>query len=98
MTDISVLEVHGLQAPPLEFVHDAAPTGADAVVLGYPDGGPFVANPARIREVIELKGPDIYKSTTLTREVYTIRGRVGRGDSGGPLIDRGGRVLGMNFG
>ena len=98
MTDISVLDVPGLQAPPLEFVHDAAPTGADAVVLGYPDGGPFVGNPARIREVIELNGPDIYQRRPLTREVYTIRGRVGRGDSGGPLIDRSGRVLGMNFG
>ena len=63
-----------------------------------PGGGPFVANPARIREVIELNGPDIYRTTTVTREVYTIRGKVGQGDSGGPLIDRAGRVLGMNFG
>ena len=85
MTDISVLDVPGLQAPPLEFDQDAAPTGADAVVLGYPDGGPFVANPARVREVIELNGPDIYRTTTVTREVYTIRGKVGQGDSGGPL-------------
>jgi S1-C subfamily serine protease len=97
-TDISILDVPGLQAPPLEFVHDAAPTGADAVVLGYPGGGLFVANPARVREVIELNGPDIYRTTTVTREVYTIRGKVGQGDSGGPLIDRSGRVLGMNFG
>ena len=53
---------------------------------GIPGGGPFVANPARIREVIELNGPDIYRTTTVTREVYTIRGEVGQGDSGGPLI------------
>jgi hypothetical protein len=31
------------------------------------------------------------------REVYSIRGFVRSGDSGGPLIDRNGRVLGMNF-
>ena len=67
-------------------------------MLGYPGGGAFVANPARVREVIELNGPDIYRTTTVTREVYTIRGKVGQGDSGGPLIGRSGRVLGMNFG
>jgi S1-C subfamily serine protease len=96
--DISILEVPGLQAPPLEFVLDAAPTDTDAVVMGYHGGGPFVAKPARIREVIELNGPDIYRTTAVSREVYTIRGKVGQGDSGGPLIDRSGRVLGMNFG
>ncbi|WP_264001227.1 MarP family serine protease [Mycolicibacterium gadium] len=96
--DISILDVPGLSAPPLDFAHGIAMTGADAVVLGYPDGGPFVAYPARIREVVELSGPDIYNSTTVRREVYTIRGKVGQGDSGGPLIDHDGRVLGMNFG
>ena len=97
--DISILEVPGLAAPPLDFAHEhRTGRGTDAVVLGYPGGGPFVANPARVREVIELTGPDIYRSTTVRREVYTIRGKVGHGDSGGPLIDRDGRVLGMNFG
>jgi len=96
--DVAILDVPELQAPPLEFALDAASTGADALVLGFPGGGPFVANPARIREVVELKGPDIYRTTTLNREVYVIRGKVGQGDSGGPLIDVNRRVLGINFG
>jgi S1-C subfamily serine protease len=96
--DISILDVPGLQAPTLDFAHGVVLTGTDAVVLGYPGGGPFVAHPARVREVLELNGPDIYRTTTVRREVYTIRGEVGQGDSGGPLIDREGRVLGMNFG
>jgi S1-C subfamily serine protease len=96
--DISILAVPGLPAAPLDFAHNIASTGTDAVVLGYPGGGPFVANPARVQEVIELKGPDIYRAATVRREVYTIRGKVGQGDSGGPLVGRDGRVLGMNFG
>lgn len=97
-SDISVLDVPGLDAPPLSIADQPAPTGADALVLGYPGGGPFVANPARIREVIELNGPDIYHTTTVSREVYVIRGKVGQGDSGGPLIDMNKKVLGVNFG
>ncbi len=34
----------------------------------------------------------------MTREVYTIRGVVRQGNSGGPLINRGGQVLGVVFG
>jgi S1-C subfamily serine protease len=96
--DISILDVPNLTAPPLTFADSPAQRGSDALVLGYPGGGPFVVTPARIREIIDLSGPDIYRSTTVTREVYTIRGNVLQGDSGGPLIDLNGRVLGVVFG
>jgi S1-C subfamily serine protease len=96
--DISILDVPNLPSQPLEFSLGAAPTGTDAVVMGYPGGGDFVATPARVREIIELNGPDIYRSATVTREVYTIRGTVRQGNSGGPMIDRTGKVLGVVFG
>jgi S1-C subfamily serine protease len=96
--DISILDVPNLPSAPLGFDSREAQTGTDAVVLGYPGGGDFTATPARIREIIQLSGPDIYHTTTVVREVYTIRGTVRQGNSGGPLIDRDGRVLGVVFG
>jgi S1-C subfamily serine protease len=96
--DIAILDVPGLPSGPLTFAEEAVATGTDALVMGYPGGGPFIAAPARVREVIQLNGPDIYRTKTVQREVYVIRGKVGQGDSGGPLIDLKGRVLGINFG
>ncbi len=40
---------------------------AAAVVLGYPENGPFDSEPARIRSEERLRGPDIYGDRTVTR-------------------------------
>jgi S1-C subfamily serine protease len=97
--DIAVLAVPNLPPRPLTFVQAEAKTGANVVVLGYPGGGNFTATPARIREAIKLSGPDIYRDPApVTRDVYTIRANVEQGNSGGPLIDLNGNVLGVVFG
>jgi len=96
--DISILAVPELPSVPLIFDDSEAEPTTDAIVMGYPGGGDFTATPARVRETIELNGPDIYNSTTVNRNVYTIRGTVRQGNSGGPMIDKDGRVLGVVFG
>jgi S1-C subfamily serine protease len=97
--DIAILAVPNLPPPPLAFAQGDAKTGASVVVLGYPGGGNFTATPARIRELIKLSGPDIYRDPApVTRDVYTIRAGVEQGNSGGPLIDLDGHVLGVVFG
>jgi S1-C subfamily serine protease len=97
--DIAILSVPNLPSPPLAFAETEAKTGASVVVMGYPGGGNFTATPARIRENIKLSGPDIYRDPTpVTRDVYTIRANVEQGNSGGPLIDLDGHVLGVVFG
>ena len=74
-----------------------AHTEDDAVVVGYPLDGPFTAVSARVRDVRKLPGNDIYKTHDVTREIYTIRSTVRSGNSGGPLIDPQGRLLGVIF-
>ncbi|MDV3208911.1 MAG: MarP family serine protease [Rhodococcus ruber] len=96
--DVAILSVPGLDVAPLEFAPAPADSGQDALVLGYPGGGPYTASAARIRETLDLQGPDIYRSGTVEREVYTVRGSIRQGNSGGPLVDEQGRVLGVVFG
>jgi uncharacterized membrane protein required for colicin V production len=97
--DIAILAIPNLPPPPLAFSDTEAKTGTNVVVLGYPGGGNFTATPARIREAIKLSGPDIYRDPApVTRDVYTIRANVEQGNSGGPLIDLSGHVLGVVFG
>ncbi len=95
--DLAVLYVPGLQAPVMPFATGSAATGADAIVLGFPLDGPYDARPARVRDVRDITGPDIYDSGDVTREIYTIYANVRSGNSGGPLITPDGTVLGIIF-
>lgn len=95
--DIAVLYVPELSAPALQFAADSAQSGDDAVVAGFPEGGPYDSTPARIRDSITARGDDIYGKSGVKREVYSFRGNVKHGNSGGPLLTPSGEVLGMVF-
>jgi S1-C subfamily serine protease len=96
--DVAVLRVPDLTAEPLVFDPAPAQAGQDSIVVGYPLDGPFTATAGKIRQQINLRGPDIYESGEVTRDVYTIRAVVRSGNSGGPMIDPQGRVTGVVFG
>lgn len=95
--DLAVIYVPGLTAPVMQFAQHDAPSEADAIVIGFPLDGPFDAQAARIRDVRSITGPDIYDSGQVKREIYTIRGLVRSGNSGGPLVSTDGVVLGVIF-
>ncbi|RJO77928.1 serine protease [Nocardia panacis] len=97
-TDVAVLSVPGLTAEVIPLAPDHARAGDSAIVLGYPGGGQYSASIARVRDTLDLSGPNIYRNGSVDREVYTIRGQVRAGNSGGPLVDTEGRVLGVVFG
>lgn len=97
--DIAILDVPDLAAEPLKFAEYTAGSGVDVLVLGFPGATSFHASPATVREVTEIKGPDIYHVTTVRREVYVLNGSFpDTGSSGSAVIDLNGRVLGVYFG
>jgi S1-C subfamily serine protease len=95
--DVAVLQVPDLGLRPLAFAAEAVDTNADAIVLGYPEDGPFFAGAGRVRDRMEIRGPDIYDDRTVTRQVYSIYADVRSGNSGGPLLAPDGTVLGVIF-
>jgi S1-C subfamily serine protease len=95
-TDIALLQVAGLQERPLR-VRTRASAGAGVALVGYPGGGPLTAAPGRVGRPAFIVTRDAYGRGVTQRTVIPIRGNVLHGDSGGPAVDRGGRVVAMMF-
>src|ERR1700722_11697065 len=90
--DIALLGVPGLRRPPLALVSDPSPGRAGAI-LGYPEDGPFDARPGRIGTTQKIITDHAYGRGPVSRLLTPLRGVVRSGISGGPLVDRAGRVL-----
>jgi len=95
--DVAILDVPGLDLAPLHFAGPANP-GDNAVVAGYPlDAMDLHTVAARIGGVQDAEGPNIYETSTVTRQIYEIRAVVESGNSGGPLLSPAGTVDGVVF-
>jgi S1-C subfamily serine protease len=93
--DLALLRV-GANLPTLA-ISDRRETGAEAAVLGYPENGPYAVAPARLGETRPTISEDSYGNGPVDRTIVALRGSVRSGNSGGPLVDAQGRVVGTVF-
>ncbi len=95
--DMAVLRVPGLREPVLPILDNLVPRGTQLAVLGYPGGGPFTARQAGVMAEFEAQGRDIYGQGLTVRKVYELQAIVRPGNSGGPLVEPDGTVVGIVF-
>jgi S1-C subfamily serine protease len=93
--DLALLHVDA-ELPQLAFAPDPT-SGTTAAVLGYPENGPYAVAPARLGETRDTISEDSYGRGPIRRSITSLRGNVRSGNSGGPLVDDRGRVLGTVF-
>jgi S1-C subfamily serine protease len=95
--DFAIVKANNLAGPPLLINNSIAADGTRAAVLGYPGGGPLTAGGAEVLDRFTARGRDIYGESISQRDVYRLAARVIPGNSGGPVIDDDGTVIGVIF-
>ncbi|MEP9401460.1 trypsin-like peptidase domain-containing protein [Sphingomonas silueang] len=99
--DLALIEVREVRLPPLTLYTGALGEGDPSIALGYPgnvdlatarSADDFVKPTAPVRSQGVLSGNRTLEGTAVL--VHTAS--IARGNSGGPLLDRCGRVLGVN--
>ena len=91
--DVAVLAVPGAHGRLLTFA--GAQPGQVAASVGYPDDQPLTLRPARVRDQQSWQSADIWGDGRYEHDALVIRGVVRGGNSGGPLVDVDGQVLGV---
>jgi S1-C subfamily serine protease len=96
-TDVAVLRVPGLAAKPLSLADAVNPEGGTpAAVLGYPANA-LQVDDALIEGTVTVTMPDVY-GRPVQREIVAFIADGPLGFAGGPLLNTGGKVIGMDIG
>lgn len=95
--DIALLSVPDAAGAPALGLIEGPAAGTSGAVLGFPENGPFDVRAARIGATRSALSRDAHGRGPVQRAITTFRGLVRSGNSGGPVVDGDGRVLGTVF-
>jgi S1-C subfamily serine protease len=91
-SDLAVLRLaDGAGLPAATIRERAAEVGEPVLAVGYPGGGPVTVSTGRVVAIVD--GQVLGEAT----EVLLVDAPIRRGNSGGPLLDEQGRVIGVVF-
>jgi len=93
--DVAILYVPRLALVPLPEA--GAGQGTQGAAIGYPGGGAEQATAAVVNGEVRAQGRDIYGQQLVVRSIWIIQARVEPGNSGWPLVDLNGNVIGVIF-
>jgi S1-C subfamily serine protease len=96
-TDLAILYAPALSLRPLVVVDSTPARGTSGAVIGYPEGGGEQVVPAAVSGSESATGYNIYGDTLVTRRIEVLAARVIPGNSGGPIVDVDGQVIGVVF-
>ena len=94
--DLAVLTVPGLSQPSLGL--GPAVVGETGAIFGHPFGQvPIEVSPARVVRRVAADVGDIYDRPASPRQILVLNTQIDPGDSGAPLVNGAGTVVGVAF-
>ncbi|GAA1347017.1 MarP family serine protease [Falsarthrobacter nasiphocae] len=94
--DLAVIATNGLQAAPLP-TSTGATRGESVAFAGYPLGGPLTVRAGAVQGLTKIDVDRGGSTTAHGLQVYSLAGNVEQGNSGGPLLNLDGEIVGAIF-